>query len=45
MAEPAPSVLLAVEQLRREVPGGIGNYARGLLAGLAQIGEHDIAFA
>jgi glycosyltransferase involved in cell wall biosynthesis len=27
-------VLLAVEQLRREVPGGIGNHARGLLSGL-----------
>ena len=32
---PAPSVLLAVEQLRRRVPGGIGAYARGLLGGLA----------
>ncbi len=31
----APSVLLAVEQLRRRVPGGIGAYARGLLGGLA----------
>ncbi len=31
-----PSVLLAVEQLRRQVPGGIGAYARGLLAGLAE---------
>ena len=30
------SVLLAVEQLRRRVPGGIGVYARGLLGGLAQ---------
>jgi glycosyltransferase involved in cell wall biosynthesis len=30
-----PSVLLAVEQLRRRVPGGIGAYARGLLGGLA----------
>jgi len=29
------SVLLAVEQLRRRVPGGIGNYTRGLLGGLA----------
>jgi glycosyltransferase involved in cell wall biosynthesis len=29
------SVLLAVEQLRRRVPGGIGAYARGLLGGLA----------
>jgi len=33
------SVLLAVEQLRRPVPGGIGAYARGLLTGLAQTGE------
>lgn len=32
-----PSVLLAVEQLRRAVPGGIGTYARGLLGGLAQL--------
>ena len=32
---PTPSVLLAVEQLRRRVPGGIGAYARGLLGGLA----------
>ena len=32
---PALSVLLAVEQLRRRVPGGIGVYARGLLGGLA----------
>ncbi len=34
MTEPTRSVLLAVEQLRRRVPGGIGAYARGLLAGL-----------
>ena len=34
-APSAPSVLLAVEQLRRRVPGGIGAYARGLLSGLA----------
>jgi glycosyltransferase involved in cell wall biosynthesis len=32
------SVLLAVEQLRRAIPGGIGAYARGLLAGLTQAG-------
>jgi glycosyltransferase involved in cell wall biosynthesis len=32
---PTLSVLLAVEQLRRRVPGGIGAYARGLLGGLA----------
>ncbi len=31
-----PKVLMAVEQLRRAVPGGIGAYARGLLRGLAQ---------
>ena len=29
------TVLLAVEQLRRRVPGGIGAYTRGLLSGLA----------
>ena len=34
-----PSVLLAVEQLRRAIPGGIGAYARGLLAGLSQAGD------
>jgi len=28
-------VLVAAEQLRRQVPGGIGAYARGLLGGLA----------
>ena len=33
----APTVLLAVEQLRRRVPGGIGAYARGLLGGLATV--------
>jgi glycosyltransferase involved in cell wall biosynthesis len=32
-------VLLAVEQLRRQVPGGIGAYARGLLAGLESEGD------
>lgn len=30
-------VLLAVEQLRRSVPGGIGTYGRGLLQGLATL--------
>ena len=39
MAEASPSVLLAVEQLRRAVPGGIGSYARGLLAGLDRCAE------
>jgi glycosyltransferase involved in cell wall biosynthesis len=33
----SPSVLMAVEQLRRRVPGGIGVYARCLLGGLAHI--------
>jgi glycosyltransferase involved in cell wall biosynthesis len=43
VAEPGrTSVLLAVEQLRRAVPGGIGAYARGLLTGLDQAGaERD----
>lgn len=31
-------VLIAVEQLRRSVPGGIGRYASGLLEGLAAAG-------
>jgi glycosyltransferase involved in cell wall biosynthesis len=31
------SVLMAVEQLRRPVPGGIGTYTRGLLQGLTQL--------
>ena len=31
------SVTLAVEQLRRRVPGGIGTYTRGLLKGLAEL--------
>ncbi len=35
MAEPTCTVVVAAEQLRRSVPGGIGSYARGLLAGLA----------
>jgi glycosyltransferase involved in cell wall biosynthesis len=30
-------VLVVAEQLRRAVPGGIGTYARGLLAGLAAL--------
>jgi glycosyltransferase involved in cell wall biosynthesis len=37
--ERVPRILMAVEQLRRAVPGGIGAYARGLLAGLAQCAE------
>lgn len=32
-------VTLVVEQLRREVPGGVGTYARGLLAGLEALGS------
>jgi glycosyltransferase involved in cell wall biosynthesis len=35
-----PKVLLAVEQLRRSVPGGIGSYARGLLSGLDECASH-----
>ncbi len=37
MADDPPSVLFAVEQLRRRVPGGIGAHARGLLAGFAAL--------
>lgn len=37
----APGVVLVVEQLRRAVPGGIGTYARGLVAGLAQLAAED----
>jgi glycosyltransferase involved in cell wall biosynthesis len=34
---------MAVEQLRRSVPGGIGAYARGLLRGIAQcVDEGDV---
>src|SRR6202035_2039972 len=36
---PSPRILMAVQQLRRAVPGGIGAYARGLLSGLAQATE------
>jgi glycosyltransferase involved in cell wall biosynthesis len=32
-------VLMAVQQLRRTVPGGIGAYSRGLLSGLAQCAQ------
>lgn len=35
-AESRP-VVLAVEQLRRRVPGGIGRYAAGLLSGLREV--------
>jgi glycosyltransferase involved in cell wall biosynthesis len=35
----SPPVLLVVEQLRRDVPGGIGTYGRGLLRGIAPIGQ------
>ena len=37
MAEQERKVLIAAEQLRRRVPGGIGIYARGLLSGLAGV--------
>ena len=36
-------VLLAVEQLRREVPGGIGRYAVGLLDGLRELDAEEHA--
>ena len=39
MTDCGPSVLMAVQQLRRRVPGGIGNYAGGLLNGLTQCAE------
>ena len=32
-----PRVEIVVEQLRREVPGGIGTYCRGLVAGLSAL--------
>jgi glycosyltransferase involved in cell wall biosynthesis len=35
-------VVIAVEQLRRRVPGGIGRYARGLLEGLRQLGSPTV---
>ncbi len=35
-------VVVAVEQLRRPVPGGIGRYARGLLDGLRGLGGPDV---
>ncbi|MGO8861090.1 MAG: glycosyltransferase family 4 protein [Acidimicrobiales bacterium] len=39
-ADRAPlGVLVAVEQLRRALPGGIGTYSRGLLDGLVQCEE------
>ncbi len=37
MAERPFTVVVAAEQLRRAVPGGIGSYARGLLAGLVGV--------
>ena len=35
-------VVVAVEQLRRSVPGGIGRYARGLLDGLRALGGQRV---
>lgn len=32
-----PTVVLAVEQLRRRVPGGVGRYTTGLLSGLLSV--------
>ena len=37
-------VVLVVEQLRRPVPGGIGTYTRGLLAGLHETDTVGLAF-
>ena len=34
-------VLVVAEQLRRPVPGGIGTYVRGLVQGLAELGDSD----
>jgi glycosyltransferase involved in cell wall biosynthesis len=34
-------VLLAAEQLRRSLPGGIGRYARGLAGGLFDLAPHE----
>ncbi len=38
-----PDVSLVVQQLRRAVPGGIGTYCTGLLAGLAALGQGGAA--
>lgn len=38
----ATEALIITEQLRRAVPGGIGTYVRGLLQGLAAVGEQRI---
>ncbi|HVA03432.1 MAG TPA: glycosyltransferase family 1 protein [Acidimicrobiales bacterium] len=35
-------VLLVAQQLRRQVPGGIGTYVRGLLGGLARLDEAQV---
>jgi glycosyltransferase involved in cell wall biosynthesis len=43
MAEKTPSVVMAVEQLRRRVPGGTGAYAAGLLSGLAACADDGTA--
>ncbi len=37
------SVGVTVEQLRRRVPGGIGTYINGLLAGVAKVHESEVA--
>ncbi|MGO9195722.1 MAG: glycosyltransferase family 4 protein [Acidimicrobiales bacterium] len=41
MSTPPLDVEIVVEQLRRPVPGGIGTYCRGLLAGLALLGSDE----
>ena len=35
-------VVVAAEQLRRRVPGGVGRYAQGLLGGLRELGSQPI---
>ena len=35
-------VLVIAEQLRREVPGGVGTYVRGLLVGLDRLGDASV---
>lgn len=37
MTDAAPQVDIIVEQLRRQVPGGIGTYCKGLLLGLSSL--------
>lgn len=36
-------MIVVAEQLRRRVPGGIGTYVRGLLQGLSELADPDVA--